>query len=142
MSYHDLPPNVRDLPLTDPALAADVVDLMLGEDERRAGCLGMMLCDETGRGVQPVVVSDVPERARVDALSQLLELVLPVLGEQHGALLVGRGRRRGLTPTDDDRVWHQCVIDACQNHGVRLLGYHLATPDGVLALPEPLSNAS
>lgn len=142
MSYHDLPPNVRELPLTDPVLAADVVDLVLSHEDRRGGCLGLMVCDEADRGIQPIVLTDVPEDADIEALAQLLDMALPPIGRDDGAVLVARGRRRGLTPNDTDRAWHQRVIDGCRVHGVRLLGYHVATPDGVLALPEPLSAAS
>ncbi len=142
MSYRDLPPNIRELPLTDPALAADVVDLVLSQEDRRSGCLALMVCDEADRGVQPIMLSDVPEHADIETLSQLLDLVLPPIGADDGAVLVGRGRRRGLVPTDTDRAWHQRVIEGCRTHGVRLLGYHVATPDGVLALPEPMTAAS
>jgi hypothetical protein len=53
-------------------------------------------------------------------------------------VLLARGRRRGLVPTDVDREWHQLAIDACAAHHVPLLGFHLATPDGVEDLPGPL----
>jgi hypothetical protein len=142
MTYHDLPPNIRELALTDPVLAADVVDLVLSHEDRRSGCLGLMVCDEKDRGVQPIVLSDVPEHADIETLGQLLDLVLPPIGQDRGGVLVGRGRRRGLLPTDTDRAWHQRVIEGCRVHGVRLLGYHLATPEGVRALPEPLTAAS
>ncbi len=142
MSYHDLPHDIRTRPLGDPTLQGDVVDLVLGIEERRSGAVALMLCDEDDRGVQPVVLTDLPEDASVTDLRRLLDLLLPVVGEQRGAILVGRGRRRGLLPSDLDRQWHQATIEACDRYGVRLLGFHLASPDGVAALPQVLREAS
>lgn len=142
MSYHDLPPDARSIPLTDNVIQADVIDLILDIDQRREGALALMLCDEADRGIQPVVLTDLPPEASADELRSLLDLLLPMIGEDDGAVLVGRGRRRGLMPTDNDRAWHQETIAACTRHGVRLLGFYLASPDGVEGLPEPLTRAS
>jgi len=142
MTYQDLPDDIRTTPLTDPAVQADVVDLMVGIDERRAGAVGLMVCDDGDRGIQPIVVTDLPEGAGEDELLRLLDLVLPLVGEADGGLLVGRGRRRGVLPTDRDRRWHQATVDACSRHGVRLLGFHLASPEGVVPMPHPLEAAS
>lgn len=141
MSYHDLPPDVRSIPLTDSVIQRDVIDLVLDLEQRRGGALALMLCDEADRGIQPIVLSDLPSDASVGDLRSLLDLLLPMIGDDGGSVLVGRGRRRGLTPTDNDRAWHQETLDACRRHGVRLLGFHLAAPEGVEALPEPLSRA-
>ena len=142
MSYHDLPPDARSIPLTDNVIQADVIDLILDIDQRRGGALALMLCDDADRGIQPVVLTDLPVEASADELRSLLDLLLPMIGEDDGAVLVGRGRRRGLMPTDNDRAWHQETIAACTRHGVRLLGFYLASPDGVEHLPEPLTRAS
>ncbi len=142
MSYHDLPPDLPAIPLTDTTVQADVIDLILGIEERRSGALALMLCDEGDRGVQPIVLSDLPPEASAAEVRSLLDLLLPMVGETRGAILLGRGRRRGLLPTDNDRAWHQTTIEACARHRVRLLGFYLASPDGVEALPRPLSQAS
>lgn len=138
MSFDDLPDDLRSLPLTDPVVQADVIDLILGHEVRHGGSVALMICDSFDRGVQPVVVSDIPDSADATALGDLLDLLLPMVGQDHGAVLVGRGRSRSLVPTDRDREWHQCTIDACHRHGARLLGFFLATPQGVEAMPEPL----
>ena len=142
MSYEDLPPDLRTIPLTDNTIQSDVIDLILGIDERRSGALALLLCDEGDRGVQPIVLSDLPPGAPAVEVRSLLDLLLPMVGENNGAILLGRGRRRGLMPTDNDRAWHQATIEACSRHQVRLLGFYLASPEGVEALPEPLSQAS
>jgi hypothetical protein len=77
-----------------------------------------------------------------DEFGTFLDLVLPLVGQANGSVIIGRGRPRGTRPTDSDRAWHEQAIHSCREHGVRLLGFHLATCDGVLALPEPLQHAS
>lgn len=142
MTFEDLPADVRNVPLTNGRVAADVIDLIISDDDRRSGCVGLMVCDEEDRGILPVVLSDVPHDADVSALRTVLDLILPLVVERGGSLLLGRGRPSGGVPNDVDRVWHQQTIDSCRAHGVRLLGFYLATRDGVAALPEPLTAAS
>jgi hypothetical protein len=142
MTFEDLPPRASQIPLTDPRVAGDVIDLIVGEADRARGCVGLMLCDEKHRGVQPVVLHDASEDPRAAGLVSLLELVLPLSARTGGSVLAARGRPRGTAADDADRVWHQAAIDACAEHGVRLLGFHVATGDGVLRLPEPLIAAS
>lgn len=141
MSYHD-PDDLPSRPLTDQRLQADVVDLVLGVEDRRAGALAVVLCDEGDRAFQPIVLSDLAEGAPVADLVRVLDLLLPLVGDLGGSVLVARGRRRGLVPADVDRTWHQTTIDACRRHAVRLLGFHLAAPEGVEALPTPMGTGS
>ncbi|MDN5794860.1 MAG: hypothetical protein L0H79_03810 [Intrasporangium sp.] len=101
-----------------------------------------MLCDERGRGINPILFADEDEAVDLDGVTRFLRLVLPLVAEIDGAVLLGRGRSRGLHADDTDRAWHQRTIDLCAEHGVRLLGFHVATRDGVFAMPEPLTAAS
>ena len=142
MTFRDLPPGIKELPLTDPRLAADVIDLIIGDEARASGCIGVMVCDHHDRGIQPIVLTDVPESADSSGLRQLLDMLVPIIAEDGGSVLIGRGRRSGSAPNDLDRAWHQQAIESCATGGVRLLGFHLATPHGVFPLPEPLSAAS
>lgn len=142
MTFQDLPRNAKNLSLTDRQLAADVIDLIIKESERAAGCIGLMLCDDHDRGIQPVVVNDVPADADLHTFGDLLDMVLPLVAGRGGSILVGRGRHRGRRPSDSDRAWHEVAIRACRRHGVRLLGFYLATADGVFPLPEPLQLVS
>jgi hypothetical protein len=141
MTFEDLPPDVKKIPLTDRRVAADVVDLMIGDEARADGCIGLMVCDEEHRGIVPIVLSDMPHDADLSALTAVLDLMLPLVVARGGSLLMGRGRPGGGVPTDADRAWHQRSIDSCRAHGVRLLGFHIATRDGVRALPQPLAAA-
>lgn len=142
MTFEDLPADVKDVPLTDPHVAADVMDRIIDLESRAGGCLGVMVCDEEHRGVMPIVLSDVPHDADSSGLAQLLDLVLPLVVERGGSVVIGRGRPRGRVPNDVDRAWHQQAIDSCAAHGVPLLGFYLATREGVFPLPEPLVSAS
>lgn len=142
MTFEDLPPRASKIPLTDRRVAADVIDLIIGDTDRATGCVGLMICDDEHRGIQPIVLHDVPDDADATGLAQLLGLLLPLVSERRGSVLIGRGRRRGTMPNDIDRAWHQTAIDLCGRAGVPLLGFYLATGDGVFRLPEPLTAAS
>jgi hypothetical protein len=150
MSYHDLPEDIRSVPLTEAAVQADVIDLIVGIEERHRGALGVMVCDDLDRGIQPMVIADLPTEIGVSSttsrggpggqpLEEALELLLPMVGREGGSVLLARGRTGVLVPSDDDRAWHQAAIDACTRHRVRLLAFYLATPSGVQALPAPLT---
>jgi hypothetical protein len=138
MTYHDLPDDIRSHSLGEGTIRADVVDLILGIEDRRAGALAIMVCDEADRGVQPLVLGDLPADEGSAPLLEVLDLLLPMIGKEHGAVLLARGRRTSTAPTDDDRAWHQAALDACSRHRVRLLGFFVATPSGVEELPAPL----
>ena len=142
MSYADLPDDLRSRSLEATSLQADVVDLMLGVEDRRSGALALLLCNDQGQGVQPLVLTDLSEASPVEDLRRLLDLLLPVAGETGGGLLVGRGRRRGLLPTELDRSWHRATVERCTRHRVRLLGFYLAAPEGVAALNASAANPS
>lgn len=139
MSFQDLPQGqARELDLSDHSHAADVIDLITLVEDRELGCFSAMLCDEDNRGVQPVCLNDVGPGSSAEVMAQLLTLVLPLLTQTGGSILLARGRIGPLRPTDDDRKWHQRAIELCREHGVKLLGFHVATPQGVRRLPDPL----
>ena len=139
MSFETLPENWPALPLDDPALAADVVDLIVGEEDRAGGCVGLLLLDDTLRLAQPFLVGEVPEDADSARFAAFVEHLAPMLTENAGALVFARGRPGSLLLTDGDRSWHESVVDACRRAHVRLVGAYLATPSGVRTYPEPLA---
>jgi hypothetical protein len=141
MTFEDLPPRASTIPLTDRRVAADVIDLIIGDTDRATGCVGVMICDDEHRGVQPLVLHDMLDDAEA-SLVQLLGLLLPLVVERKGSVLIGRGRPRGTMADDVDRAWHERAIDLCGQAGVPLLGFYVATSDGVFRMPEPLTAAS
>jgi hypothetical protein len=142
MSYLDLPEDIRSAPLTEGAIRADVIDLLLDIEERRRGALAVMICDDLDHGLQPLVIDEVGIGEHPEPLAEMFDHLLPMVGHDQGAVLVGRGRDGSAVPTDDDRDWHQVAIDACARTGVRLLGFYVATPVGVCELPAPLAATS
>lgn len=133
MSFQDLPQDWPERALDDPHLAADVLDLVVSERDRRAGALAVLLCDETARLVQPVVVDgcpeDSPEEERVRALGTFTEAMGP-----SGSLLLAIARRDGLSIRAEDRMWVRAARQACGPH-VRLLGVYVITLAGSRLVP-------
>lgn len=138
MSFDDLPENWHDLPLDTPGLAADVVDLVLGEGDRAGGCLGFVLSGPDGRMAQPCVLDDVTDEADPAELVPFLDHLTAGLAQDGGRLVFARGRPGSVLLTDTDRRWHQVVVEGCRRAGVPLVGAFLATPAVVRSFPEPL----
>src|SRR4051812_22522527 len=109
MTFRDLPPRASEIPLTNRRVAADVIDLIIGDADRAVGCVAVMVCDDEDRGIQPILMHDVAPGAGAAVLVELLDLLLPTVAGAGGSVLVGRGRPRGSTPDDIDRAWHQSV---------------------------------
>ena len=143
MSLEDpTPARAGDLDLSDHTHAAHVIDLITIEDDRNRGCFTAMLCNSENRGCQPVCLHDPNPGTSASAMAQMLELVLPILVRTDGSILMARGRPGPLRPSDEDRAGHQRAIELCRAHNVRLLGFHIATPEGVRRLPDPVDASS
>ena len=138
MTFDDLPENWPDLPLDTPGLAADVADLFVGHADRERGCVALLLAGPDLRMLTPLVVSDVPPDADPTMVGPLLRGLGPELGAALGGLVFVRGRPGSVLLTDADREWHEVVLGACEESGMRLVGAFLATPAVVRAFPERL----
>ncbi len=126
--------------LHDPDVANDVLDAFLDPDDRIGGGLAFLFCDDDGRLLQPMLVSDVPERAtdrqRWTAMRWATGLC-EMAGDEHNgplSLIVAIVRETGPV-RDDDRAWHQVALDACAEVGVPLIAVHVVTLEGALVLP-------
>lgn len=139
MTFHDLPQNLRDLPLDDPRLRADAVDLFVSHTDRDTGCLALIALDEEHRVTAPVVVGEMG-RADPDDVGQVLRTILGQL--RPGGLVAAIGRDGSPLFTDTDRACHQVIVDVCREHGVELLGTYIASGSGVRELPDHLRMAS
>lgn len=134
MTFYDLPPDWHARALTDPTLAADVVDLVVRESDREGGCLALLMCDASGRMVQPVVLTEM-QQCPPDQRRDTLDICLGGVADALGAVVVAVGRPRGCVPDDEARAWHEAVIAGCRAHEVTLLGTYLATPHAVVEMP-------
>lgn len=135
MTFHDLPSDWPTRTLDDTWLAADVVDLVVREADRRDDTVTLLLCDADGRMIQPVGVDGVPRSATPQERRSLFDAFLGHLGGTLGGIVVALGREQGRTPDDAEREWHESAITACEDEGVRLLGCYLATRDAVTLMP-------
>lgn len=153
MGFQELPENWADQPLTDPQLLADVLDLVVMEADRRAGGLGILICDGEQRLAVPVMIS-APDDLASDAdrrtgLETIAETVRSFgLGEAGGTgrpgIHLAIARRDGLSITRSDRAWQRAALAVCADD-IDLLGVHVVTCEGSRTMPpaaSPLADAS
>lgn len=88
------------------------------------------------------VARDPSRLVGLEDFDRLLDLLLPLVVARSGSVLLGRGRPRGMVADDVDRLWHQHAIDRCRALDVPLLGFYVATGDGIFRLPDPLTAVS
>lgn len=126
--------------LAEPVDAADALDLLVPPETREAGCFAILPCSRDGVPSRSMVLVDaVPSDADPALLAGFLDQALPMLaGDGSAGLVFARGRDGGVLITDDDRRWHQVVLDACHRHEVTLLSAHLLTPAAVRTFPGDL----
>jgi hypothetical protein len=133
MTFDDLPDDWSDRPLTDPALVADVLDLVVFARDRQQGAVSFLLCDEDARLVQPVTITDIPATAAVDDRRRCLRTVVGAMSGR-GGLLVAVAREDGLSVCASDEAWRDAAVAECSD-GVRLLGVHVVTHAGSREVP-------
>ena len=136
MTFRDLPKDIAQRPLINEKLVADLLDLLIGDRDRRDGCLLIVVCDNESRLVQPIVITEMPGRPDLQVIESAVAIVVAsmVESEPDGALLVALGRRSGLSITADDQAWVQAIERGCQGR-VRLLGVHVVTSEGSRPVP-------
>lgn len=139
MSFENLPPTWTEQPLTDPALATDVVDLLVGLGERQRGTFTVIMCDSEDRYIAAVAI-DLPSEFQhlrpslqpSDLCSTALGAVLPAVRTAPGtALLLALGRPGPDFWPDIDAEWAEAATHICQAAEVRLLGFYVASADHI-----------
>lgn len=133
MAFDDLPPDFPDRPLTGATFVADVLDLVVPEEDRYRGALAVLVCDEADRMLAPFVVSEMPEDLPQGEREHVLTTVLAAT-EGRGSVLVAVARAHGLSLRDSDHAWARTAAEAC-SVGPRLLGVHVVTLDGSREVP-------
>jgi hypothetical protein len=130
MSFQDLPKDWSDHPLSDPTIAADVVDLQTNVGDRRLGIFKALLCDPEDRFLMTIDLN-LPGRiqdVRPTSCAKLLEpVVLPMQDIPGGSLVLALGRPGPVEWPAVDNEWAEAATDACRAVGVRLLGFYVAT---------------
>ncbi|MFI5733469.1 hypothetical protein ACIA49_25365 [Kribbella sp. NPDC051587] len=142
MSFLDLAPSWSDEPLTDPTLAANVVDLMVSMGDRYRGTFTAILCGADAR-FRAVVAIDLPSHFAAETTSldhpsldtpglcaTALHPIVPALRTEPGAaLLLALGRPGPPTWPALDHEWSTAATHLCRAAQVPLLGFYIATPE-------------
>jgi hypothetical protein len=135
MSFQNLPPTWTDLPLSDPALAADVVDLFVSLGDRQRGTFTVVICDSDDRYVAAVGI-DLPSEFKhlrptlqpSELCTTALGAILPAVRTAPGAaLLLALGRPGPDFWPELDTEWAEAASHICRAAQVRLLGFHVAS---------------
>lgn len=131
MTFTDLPKDWPMRSLAEPTLAADVVDLVVRDQDRSEGGLSFLLCRPDGSLAQPVFIETEGCPDLADLVGRMGDIVAHV-PEVRG-LVVAIAKPFG-TVSDSDRRVHQAAIDACRDQDLTLHGTYLATHAGVRLL--------
>ncbi len=140
MSFYDLPKDWARRAITDPQIFTDVVDLFVTDADRAAGAVYVVLCGPTRRVIQPCTVPELPGEPVEDRGRYFLPFAHAIAGSGGGLVVViaRPGRARAI---DSDRLWHHAAVETCRNSGVELFAAAIATPHGVVRLPDPEAEA-
>ncbi|MFI6674714.1 hypothetical protein [Kribbella sp. NPDC050470] len=163
MSFQDLPQTWTDHPLSDPARAADVVDLLVSLGDRHRGTFTVILCDENTR-YRAAIAVDLPSEfgqppaapsplaARTTSTSPLaagamctsaLTPIIPAVRTAPGtSLLLALGRPGPDTWPDLDTEWAHAATHLCRTTAVPLLGFYIATPHHIYQPQLPIPTAA
>ncbi len=135
MTFKDLPADWPQRPLTDPRLLDDVLDLMVGYEDRRGRSLVVLICDAQVRLVQPMAIGELPLACDGDLVQKMVDIVVEALGdEMAGTLVLALGRPDGLSITDDDRAWVAAAEAALATTRWTLSSAHVVTLHGSRAI--------
>ncbi|MER7250525.1 hypothetical protein [Kribbella sp. NPDC000426] len=139
MTFLDLPPTWTDQPLTAPDVAADVVDLMLTLGDRQRGTFAVILCDPDDH-YRATITVDLP--SEFDRLAPPLDthtlcstalapIVPAIQTAPHTSVILALGRPGPTHSPALDNDWSTAATNICQAAHLRLLSFHIATPEGI-----------
>ncbi|MFC7580988.1 hypothetical protein ACFQ23_01870 [Schaalia naturae] len=129
MTFRDLPENWNLNPLSASGLAADVVDLVMGERDRVADSLAVIVCDAEHRiAGNPIMVDETHWRCSNADRHLYVGSILEALSAP--AVLVAAGTRTDL-PADLARAWRETLVAQCRRTGTTLLGFYVCALDTV-----------
>lgn len=128
MRFENLPENWTTLPLDDAPLAAGVIDLLMGYQDRLLNSMLILPCDDLDRGIpSPIMLGEMDwsetATARREALGILPQIPAP------GFIMAVASRRR--LPDGLVRGWLRTVEDTLDASGQALLAFGVADMDRV-----------
>jgi len=141
MSFENLPKNWSESSLSDPTIAADVVDLCLNEGDRRLGLLKVIFCDEQDRfhgGVDIELRDRLGQLHLDDCRTALKPVVAAVRARPEIGLLLALGRPGPEVWPPIDDAWAETTTAICAEAGIRLLAFYVATPDHIRRVEAPV----
>ncbi|WP_134114832.1 hypothetical protein [Kribbella kalugense] len=139
MSFDNLTPAWTDQPLTNPGVAADVVDLVLSLGDRQRGTFAVVLCDPDDH-YRATVLIDLPSEFDhlspvVDAAEVCTTALKPIIAAVDTApdtgVILALGRPGHANLPDLDAEWTKAATTICTTANIRLLGFYIATKEGV-----------
>lgn len=127
--------------LTDPHLAAGVLDLFTPERARHESTLVMLLCHPSGRLMQPILIDDIPRRLPAEEKARTLQGLLHSASSFGASVVLAVGARRSRL-TAEVIAWTDEARAACAAVDVPLLGVYVVSGDGVAAVHVPARHAA
>lgn len=131
MTFDDLPHDWDSHPLTDASLRCDVVDLFVKDADRLRGGLGVLLCDADGMLLQPIMIEGMNAHANEPDIRATLAFLQHLQADGTLTGVLALARPRGSHDDDVARFWARIAADECQQAAIGLLGFYIATPEGV-----------
>jgi hypothetical protein len=142
MTFKNLPENWSEQPLSDPSIAVEAVELFISQADRHREMFVVLLCDDHDRLLMPVAVDGL-SGGSVDEIGGIVDvgpedcevMLKPfLLAAQAGTdsgLLLAMGRFGPWDLPEVDEPWAEEAARLCREYGVRLIGFYVATADGV-----------
>lgn len=129
MTFENLPKDWPTRSLSNTSLAADVVDLTLNSFDRERTSIGLLLCDDSHRLLQPMVINEIAD-CTAGERRHLFEVVCDAMDDIDATtLVVTLARPSGVHLTDADHGWLETAREVCVARDVRLIGTFLADRD-------------
>lgn len=141
MSFEDLPSGWDLRPLWQNELA-DVVDLLLGDADRRRDAMLVVYTDREGIAIpEPMLVDGMPWARDPEEAGAWTGPLFQLLASEGSSVLIGIGHRAGGVTLHDLR-WCRFLTEAMERHCLRSLGVYVADPARVTRVSKAAAEAA
>jgi hypothetical protein len=139
MSFRDLPENWPGIALSDPAHIANVLDIFVSMKARAQGAIMVLVCDDKGCPLQPIMIEDVAKNPEPDSVQLLRPMAETIAQARDGCQgLFAIARTGSVLPRSSDHAWRR-VIEEAFSPSLGILGIHVITPHGSRDLREEVA---